>query len=399
MKRNSIHICFSTIDYHSITSGGGIASYIDSISKELLNIGNRVTIIGPGKKYSRKHVGNELQIKAPLGNLHWYLYKTGFPSWIYLPIREWEWSKSLYNIILKENFRNKIDIIESQEIGFLNLLRLKNKFNISVIVRLHGSPFFIKKYSNKRISIGEKIIHYLELWALKKTDGITSPSRFQKKEYLKLISKDIKVIPNPINGYFILDAKKNRENIHISPLSILYTGRIEYRKGVYTLLKALKIVKNIHPNIQLIIAGGFHNSIDKRHWEQTLLDYNLNENVFHLGHVPHKNLSELYRKSSIFVMPSYYETFCISVAEAMNYSMPVIVSNIEALCELVDYGKNGIIFKIGDEVELSKCIINLLGDINKSISLGKRARIKVQKNFDPKYIAEITSSYYVSIIN
>jgi len=98
-------------------------------------------------------------------------------------------------------------------------------------------------------------------------------------------------------------------------------------------------------------------------------------------------------------MPSYYETFCISVAEAMNYSMPVIVSNIEALCELVDYGKNGIIFKIGDEVELSKCIINLLGDINKSISLGKRARIKVQKNFDPKYIAEITSSYYVSIIN
>ena len=130
-----------------------------------------------------------------------------------------------------------------------------------------------------------------------------------------------------------------------------------------------------------------------------MLDYNLNENVFHLGHVPHKNLSELYRKSSIFVMPSYYETFCISVAEAMNYSMPVIVSNIEALCELVDYGKNGIIFKIGDEVELSKCIINLLGDINKSISLGKRARIKVQKNFDPKYIAEITSSYYVSIIN
>jgi starch synthase len=159
--------------------------------------------------------------------------------------------------------------------------------------------------------------------------------------------------PNPLKDY-----TTNR---------ILFIGTEFTRKGGPQLLKAFAIVQQTIPTAELHIAGP--HTLD-----------NLPPGVIFHGHLskaePAQNakLEELFRTSTLFVLPSLYEPFGIAPLEAMLYQIPAIVTNAWALRECVTPGVNGDLVEKGNPEDLAAKITQLLSDPTRLATMGQQAR-------------------------
>src|SRR6185295_10842852 len=113
------------------------------------------------------------------------------------------------------------------------------------------------------------------------------------------------------------------------------------------------------PQVEYVIAGGHHNSIAEQTLAGTLAEGNTREHVQLLGHVAWQQLAEWYRRATVFVMPSRYETFGISVVEAMAFGVPVVATNVGGLPELIDDGVTGLLVPPRDPDALADAINRL----------------------------------------
>ena len=125
----------------------------------------------------------------------------------------------------------------------------------------------------------------------------------------------------------------------------LSVGTIEPRKNYGTLLKAYRQYKKQTKNYKkLCIAGGY--GWMQEHFAQDIADMGLAEDVAVTGYVTDTELSNLYRSCFAFVYPTWYEGFGMPVLEAMNFSKPVIASNVTSIPEVV--GDAGLLAAPGD---------------------------------------------------
>ncbi|MCF7787326.1 MAG: glycosyltransferase family 4 protein [Prosthecobacter sp.] len=85
-------------------------------------------------------------------------------------------------------------------------------------------------------------------------------------------------------------------------------------------------------------------------------------------------IEDLYRRCSVFVLPSFYEPFGISVSEAMLYGIAPIITGDWGVAEKVEPGVSGLHVKAGDEAGLAAALLELLGDPAKASAYGKAAR-------------------------
>lgn len=125
----------------------------------------------------------------------------------------------------------------------------------------------------------------------------------------------------------------------------LSVGTIEPRKNYGTLLKAYGQYKKQTKNYKkLCIAGGY--GWMQEHFAQDIKEMGLAEDVEVTGYVTDTELSNLYRNCFAFVYPTWYEGFGMPVLEAMNFSKPVIASNVTSIPEVV--GDAGMLAAPGD---------------------------------------------------
>lgn len=162
--------------------------------------------------------------------------------------------------------------------------------------------------------------------------------------------------------------------------TILFIGKNFERKGGNVLLQAFKRVKKNIPGAKLIIVGP-HLKIDVPGVE-----------VF--GAVYDKKiLEELFRRASLFVLPSLFEPFGIVFAEAFAFKLPCIGTNICAMPEIIEDEKGGLLVKTNDVDELAGKIISLLKNVEMLKAMGDYGynKVKTTLNWDvvvSKMIAE-----------
>lgn len=142
---------------------------------------------------------------------------------------------------------------------------------------------------------------------------------------------------------------KQRFGIPVSDKIILYSGKYIDKKRPIDIIKAF--IKLDRPDCWLIMVG----EGELRPKMETLILQNQLKKVILTGFVNQSNISEYYAVSDVFVMCSEIgETWGLSVNEAMNFNLPVIVSDLTGCSQdLVQEGVNGYIFKTGDTNELT----------------------------------------------
>jgi glycosyltransferase involved in cell wall biosynthesis len=158
---------------------------------------------------------------------------------------------------------------------------------------------------------------------------------------------------------------------------VLFIGIDFPRKGGDTLLDAFRIARSRLPGAQLHIVGPRNLSIPQGLDGGVTVHGFLDKASLH-GRTA---LADLFRRCSLFVLPSLYEPFGIAPLEAMANGLPSLVTNRWALAETVAPGETGEHVEPGAAEELGEKIVNLLANPDALQAMGQRARRMVRERY------------------
>ena len=106
----------------------------------------------------------------------------------------------------------------------------------------------------------------------------------------------------------------------------------------------------------------------------------------------------MYKAADISVFPSTYEPFGIVALEAMLAEVPIVVSDIGGLNEIVDHRETGMKSYCGNSNSLADSILELLFDQQLYRNIAKKAKAKVRNNYNWNKIAQDTHFTYQKAI-
>jgi colanic acid/amylovoran biosynthesis glycosyltransferase len=182
---------------------------------------------------------------------------------------------------------------------------------------------------------------------LEKCDRIHCNSQLLKNNILKhnnnVISK-IKVINPGIQNEFLLsedEANKlfdKRNNLSIT--QIISIGRLHWVKGYEIVLEALAELKKVNNNFKYLIIG---TGLEEEKLVYLTSFYGLEDNVIFLGSLGLEEIRWYLESSHLFIQTSWAEGFSNSTMEAQSLGLPVIVTPVSGMEELVIHEKTGYI--------------------------------------------------------
>jgi glycosyltransferase involved in cell wall biosynthesis len=376
-------ICITTP--YPLTDVGGIGSFIEDVYTYLSAKKIDVMIISPtgGKKEKQTFIDNSRnnvvqinvdKVNSPFKNLY-NSYKMGV-------------------IILKS--RKQIDVLHHQtpkpQSAFSCILgRL---LNIPSITTLHG---LFPEANNVFTRLYYRLFDWL---TISFSDAVIAVGRETKEFYG---SSQIQIIPNGVN----IDKFKNdkysrnkaRTRLEFGDKTVLmFVGRISFDKGIYELLEAVKTIKKTHPNrIKLCFVGSIIPE-EKMKLDNKTTQLGITEEIKIYG--PQDNVVPYYSAADIFVLPSYHEGLPLALLEAMSTGLPVIVSSVGAMTDVVIDGENGFIIKPKDVNALVEKIIWCLDNPSELNEIGDKARSSIQMEHSLDYMCKrYLKNYHKLIIN
>lgn len=159
-------------------------------------------------------------------------------------------------------------------------------------------------------------------------------------------------------GHFFDPATVEKKCSDPGPLRIAFAGNIIPRKGLHTLIAALKEMPA--GSWALAVAGdeGFnpaYAAVIREAAENGRREGSIN----FLGRVDDEELAGLLRDSHVLVVPSSYEGFGIIYAEAMGFGLPAVGSSSGAAAEIIEHGRNGFLIVPGDHSGLARHLLFL----------------------------------------
>ena len=111
------------------------------------------------------------------------------------------------------------------------------------------------------------------------------------------------------------------------------------------------------------------------------------ENVSVHNNVTHTELIDRwYPRMDVFILPSKYDQTPYAVIEALSFGLPVIVTDVGGLPELVRFGEAGIVVPKNDKEELARAIDSVLENDSLRISLSSNALNHFESRYSSKII-------------
>lgn len=319
---------------------GGMNVYIMNLAAALADIDNDIDI------FTRKHDLNDpviVKISEKIRIIH---LDAG-------PIMDD--NNDLYNFM--DEFTNNIIKFNSLEQIKYNIIHshywlsgpvaniLSDKWEIPNVITFHTLSAIKLKASSSIVEHDKR--YEVEKDSMSKVDSIIVSTKSELEDIRKLygiLDEKIKVIPPGVNLELFRPMNKieSKKSLGLYDNNvILYVGRIDPIKGLYTLLDSVFNLNDSY-NIKLIIVGGeLNKSQDLINLQNYTVDKNKSHIVDFVGIVDQSNLPIYYNAADLFLLTSYYESFGLSVLESLSCGTPAIVSDVGGLSNLIDNGVNG----------------------------------------------------------
>jgi len=379
----------------SLNCPGGICRYTYDLAHGLATKGHQVHVISKSEQkneyfYKEGEVIIHKIISTPL-NI------AGFPLSLDISDRNITHSYAVCQKILELIKKEGIDIVEAplwDAEGFVfSLIK-----PIPLVVRIETPLFKVVEIQGWEVTQDIKLANWIEGEAVRNADAVIAISS---------------AIGNLISDHHSL----SKERMVVSPLGvripeiglllpaqdkstieILFVGRLEKRKGVETLFKAIpQIIEKIPSAIFTIIGKDSNLSPENGSYKEYLLDHlerKYHSQINFVGFASDSDLHKYYKRCDVFVAPSLYESFGLIYLEAMAWGKPVIGCNIGGIPEIIHEGENGFLIPPHDHEALAQRIIDLQNH-SLRVKMGQTGRKMVEEKFSmSRCIDETLKIYY-----
>lgn len=192
----------------------------------------------------------------------------------------------------------------------------------------------------------------------------------------------------------------NRLSLHKKP-QILYAGTLLKRKGYDVLLKAFSLIAYKHKEWSVVFAGnpymlkGINELEDGKAIAERL---NIEGQVQWLGWISGSRKDVVFNESSIYCLPSDGEGFPMGVLDAWAYGLPCVMTPVGGIPDIVEDGKNGLIFPIGDVNALAEKLDLLINNDQLRSSIVTESDKYVFGDFSTNVINSKLDDIYKSLL-
>jgi len=351
-----MRIAYVTFEYPPFILGGA-GVHAKCITQELARIGHEIVVFTP----SLHQVFN----KSSFNNVNSNLKVIHIPTNEKLPFKALQFWIKLPKAVKASERERKFDIIHFNGISYWFLkTRIADAPHIVTIHHLvkdailNQQETFLTRFKNISGETGF-LLPLIEKKCIQSVDKIISVSKYTRDQIIRTYDIDeskIVVVYNGIDnsGYSFsqneLDEIKIRYNIDDTPI-VLFVGRIDdRRKGLDILIEAFKqVLRSV--DAQLVVIGrGKKPEINDS-------DNYLDKKMHFIGYTDDITLKKFYSLCTVYICPSRLEGFGLTILEALTAGKPVVATNVGAIPELIQDGKNGIIVEMNDIPNMVSAIL------------------------------------------
>ena len=364
---------------------GGSAEALYQLSKELARRGHEVTVYTSDFKLAQDYVNSVPQASV-----------RAFQTW--LALANFYITPGIISSARKEI--EHMDIIHMHNYRtFQNPIvhRYARKYNVPYVLQAHGS--LPRIMSKQRLKQAYDIIWGHRL--LKDAARVLAVTKAEAEQYKDAgVREDkIEIIPHGID----LSAFENlpprgefrrKHGMGDDQRIVLYLGRIHRIKGLDLLAGAFADLSRSLNDTRLIIAGpddGHLSSLKK-----SIADLKIKDRILLTGPLYGQEKLTAYVDADIYVLPSVYEIFGITILEALACGTPVIATDRCGLAEEVSE-QAGLVIPY-DKGQLQDALSQMLGDDKLRQNFGEKGKSLVRDKFNWEKIAEQVERVYTNIL-
>ncbi|MEB3101061.1 1,4-alpha-glucan branching protein domain-containing protein [Ferviditalea candida] len=282
----------------------------------------------------------------------------------------------------------RIDLLHAHDWMVYHAAReIKHSYGIPLVATIHATEWG-RNQGNLHTDLQHKI-HGIEWKLTYEARRVFVCSDYMKRELtniFRLPEDKITIIPNGIALKQPLSATSSRPGrlpwFRAEEKVIFFIGRLVFEKGVQVLLESMPRVLAQVPNAKLVIAGEGPMKNELMHKAE-----HLGDRVAFVGYVDNALKESLYASADLCVIPSLYEPFGIVALEAMKHRIPVVVSDVGGLAEIINHGKDGYKALPGHVESLSWHISELLLQPELGSLMAEAAYQKLQNEYNWEIIA------------
>jgi len=233
-------------------------------------------------------------------------------------------------------------------------------------------------------SFNYKLMSILERKTIIKSDFFLSQSTTVTNHILK-INPNAKIFKTfyPVDDcFFEVSPIQNKD------FDLVFVGNIsDSNKGFHVLLNSFTnlILSGFTLKMAVIGSGSAQNLKQvKKHRDC----FQLNNSISFLGYLSHKEIADIYARSSILVVPSLFESYSMTAAEGLASGVCVVASNTGGLKDIIEHNQNGILFNAEDVDDLTIKLTRLLNDKCFQFEIAMKARLFAKDKFSKSRIVE-----------
>lgn len=319
---------------------------------------------------------------------------------------------NLYNNILKNKIvdfiaKTKVDILHIHDIQIAQAaISASNIFNINYNIDLHENrPEIMKFYKHVNSFLG-KIFISPARWKTAEERFVMSANKVivvtkhAKKELLSRVNineQKVIVYPNTVRKDFYENKPidKNLEKKYLKDFVIIYVGNTSIRRGLLTVIKSLKNIHKLIPNIKLIILGksSFDSEIKRK-----INEYDVGKLVDFIGWVKEDKIPNYLSISKLGLSPLHKNihhdtTYANKIFQYISFGCPIVSSDVTAQSELVKKYNIGVVFKDRNVADFSNKIIELYKEKSMFNKLKNNCLFSIEKLNNSIISDQLTSIY------
>jgi D-inositol-3-phosphate glycosyltransferase len=250
----------------------------------------------------------------------------------------------------------------------------------------------------------------VEKEVLETADRIVATSPQEKQHMRSLVSTkgNIDIIPcgTDIRRFGSVEKDAARTDLGINPEDkvVLYVGRFDPRKGIETLVRAVRESKLYgSKNLKVIIGGGStpgnSDGRERDRIEDIIQELGMGEFTTLPGRLSQEILPTYYAAADVCVVPSHYEPFGLVAIEAMSSGTPVVASDVGGLQFTVVHEETGLLAPAQDVSAFAEAIDRILLNPQWRDELGTAGKKRVTDKFSWDGVAHQLDQLYTYLLS